>query len=173
MSEQVGQGAAASLSETKGALVDPILIDLDAVVVDGDGNEDARLIRTDMPWAVMFEWFSKEPGATFETTEWRLDVLLKRVDPGEPRRLQVGPVQVPADAAQKERRYVYRFNISREFAAPHVGAVCRASATIAGWSKREGRLLSTGIADLGLLYFYEPAHQFGRRPSGVAEASVS
>jgi len=156
MRGQLRREAAAPQPDEGEVAVAPL--DLDVVVVDGDGARDSRLIRIDKPWTTIFRWSQPEAQAMHEL-DWQLDLLLKRVDAGEPRRLRAGPVHVSADAARTEQGYEYRLEVSSGFAAPHVNAACRVSATTAGRSKGDGRLLYTGVAELGLLYFYEPARE--------------
>lgn len=136
---------------------------LRAHVVDGDGVERANLIRIDKPWAVVFSW-SLEEGVTSEKgDEWLIDVLLKLVGPGEPLRLREEPLSLPATRPRINGGYRYRFEVAIGIVtSAHVEALYRGSATIMYRSKAEDRVLIAGVADLGLLRFYQPFEAAGR-----------
>lgn len=139
-----------------------------AHVVDGDGVENARLIRIDKPWMVVVSWSLEDPASAETVGEWQIDVMLKRVGSGEPLRLHAGPVRLDADAPRVDDEYLYRFEVATGLVAPsQVDAVYRGSATIMHRSKGGTGMLFSGSVDLGLLCFYEPAKLMGQ-PSLVS-----
>ncbi|HEU4926840.1 MAG TPA: helix-hairpin-helix domain-containing protein [Vicinamibacterales bacterium] len=137
-------------------------------VVDGDGAENARLIRIDKPWTVVFSWSLEDPASAETVSEWQIDVILKRVGPGEPLHLHAGPVRLDADVPRVDDEYLYRFEVATGFVEPsQVDAVYRGSATIMHRSRGGTRMLHLGSVNLGLLCFYEPA-KLTRQPSLVS-----
>jgi helix-hairpin-helix protein len=147
---------------------------LRARVVDGDGVEGARLIRIDKPWAVVFSWSLEDPVPAEAGGGWRLDVLLKRVGPGEPVHVPVGPVRLPAAEPRIDGGYRYRFAVATGvITSSRVEASYRAAATIMSRQKGEERVLHAGFVDLGLLRFYEPAAASTGEPSPIASIQRS
>jgi hypothetical protein len=132
---------------------------LRAHVVDGDGVAQAKVIRIDKPWAVVFSWSLEDPKPVEAGGEWRLDVLLKRVGSGEPLQLRIGPILLPAAGPRIDGDYRYRFEVATGVinSSHIVEALFRASATIMYRQEDEARALHAGFVDLGLLRFYEPA----------------
>lgn len=135
---------------------------LRAYVVDGDGVERANLIRIDKPWAIVFTW---PPVEGVAEGEWQLDVLLRRVGPGEQLRLRAGPTRLPAKVPRIDGGYRYRFEVAAEIVtAAHVDTLYRASATLMYAPAKGERILPFGFVDLGLLRFYEPIRSRAEPP---------
>jgi hypothetical protein len=137
-----------------------------AHVIDGDGAEHAKLIRIDKPWTIVFRWSLEDPASADAVGEWQVDVLLKRIGPGDPRHLHAGPVRLYPDDPQVEDGYLYRFEVSTGLVSPsHVDAIYRGSGTIMHRPRGAEHMVHSGSVNLGLLCFYEPAMQSGAQPS--------
>jgi hypothetical protein len=145
-------------------------IDLRAYLVDGDGVEFAKLVRIDKPWAVDFSWSTDDPDTT-DAGEWQLDVLLKRIGPGEPRRIQGGPIRFPGAVARTGDEHHYRFDLGTGVVThADVDAVYRASVTIA-YLLRDV-VVCSAYEDLGLVCFYDPALRSSERASASVIAAA-
>jgi hypothetical protein len=135
-------------------------------VIDGDGVENASLIRIDKPWTVVFAWSPSD--FVPSDGEWLLDILLKLVGPGEQLRLREGPTRLPSETPRLDGGYRYRFDVpTGVITSAHVDTLYRASATVMYQPANTSPILPVGFVDLGLLRFYDPVEWFSAERTGT------
>jgi hypothetical protein len=128
---------------------------LRANIIDGDGVENASLIRIDKPWTVVFSWSPRDVAAE---GEWLIDVLLRLVGPGEKVRLREGPTRLPFETPRLDGSYRYRFDVpTGVVTSAHVETLYRGLATVVFRPANASHILPVGFVDLGLLRFFDPA----------------
>ena len=138
--------------------------DLRWVAADGDGTEPVRFVRIDKAWSIFFEWPSADVVSAEPDGEWELSVLLAPLQLGAP--IRIGTASIAADAQDAGGMTAYRMTARQGLVTEtDVQTPFRVTATLRYVSGE--RMSTTGIVELGILWFYEPA------AAGSPVASVS